>query len=124
MATGRLGFHKESELTKLAKVADLSLMNVLLRITDEQCKSLEKVLLTVVRGTGQTCLLDFSKHIVSSVPGAVKAWKAIDDDTKELFKDIFKGTAFYIKTAIKVVKEDAVPEVQKRAADLAATLMA
>ena len=68
-------FVKKDELSILGKATDLSLMNIILRANDEQSAVIEKVLCSVVGGTGQTCLLDFAKNAPSSVKGAVKAWK-------------------------------------------------
>ncbi len=117
-------FIRKDDLTLLGKVTDLSLMNIILRATDEQSKVIEKVLCAVVDGTGQKCLLDFAKNAPSSIVGAVKAWKGIDTVTKDAFRDAFAGSMNIIKTAVKVVREDALPAVEKRAADLAAVLMA
>lgn len=117
-------FVTQPELTRLGKITDLSLMNLFLRISDDQSKVLEKALLTVVQGTGQTCLKDFAKNALSSVNGAAKAWKALDDATKVGFRTAFGNTGRYIKTAVKVVKNDAIPTIEKKVADLASTVMA
>lgn len=117
-------FVRKDDLTLLGKVTDLTLMNIILKANDEQIQAIEKVLCAVVSGTGQTCLLDFAKNAPSAIKGAVKTWKGIDTVTKDVFKDAFSGSLRIIKTAVKVVKEDALPAVEKRASDLAAVLMA
>lgn len=117
-------FIKKDDLTALGKVADLFLMNVIMKANDEQCDALEKVLVTIVAGMGQNCLLDFAKNSFTSLNGAAKAWKALDGATKTLFKATFRGSRRILQTAIRVVREDALPAVSKRASNLAAVLMA
>ena len=64
---------------------------------------------TVLMGTGQKGLLDVAKNAPAALSGAAQAWESIDDETKESFKEIFKGSVDVVKLAVRTVQEETFP---------------
>ena len=46
--------------------------------------------------------------------GAAQAWNSIDDETKESFKDIFKGSKDVVILAVRTVREETMPVFSQR----------
>ena len=111
-------------LTKMAQLTDLSLMEIISRVNDEQSAVVDKVIGKIIDATGEICLMDFAKNIVPAVGGAVKAWKGIDDETKTAFKNTFKGAGKILKDAVKTVKEETAPAAARRAKIMAQKVLA
>ncbi len=114
----------EKGLTKQGQLADLSLMEIIFRVTDEQSKIVDTVFSKIILATGELSLTGFVKNIVPAVDGAVKAWKDIDETTKEAFKETFKGAGKLFVGAIKTVREETVPAVTNRAKSMAEKALA
>lgn len=108
-------FIKKDELSPLGKINDIGFGNLILKVTDEQNVILDKVVTSVVKGTGELYILGFVKNLVPALKGGAAAWKEIDDETKTAFKDAFAGTVDLFKETVKVVNEDAFPVFKKRA---------
>lgn len=111
-------------LTKMAQAADLGLMEIISRLTDAQSAAIDKVIGDLFNATGEICLLDFAKNVVPAVSGAVRAWRGIDETTKEDFKSAFKGAGKIIKGAVKTVKEETAPAAARRARIIAEKVLA
>ncbi len=99
-------FVTKSDTFALSKIADLSLMEILLTVNDDESAAFDRVMTAVVNGTGQVNLTNFARNIVSSVRGARRAWKNIDESTKTEFHDTFAGSSKVISDAIKTVVKD------------------
>ena len=111
------------ELSVLGKITDLGIGNLIASLSEEQIEALEKVLASVIKGTGQLSLTDFAKHLGSAVDGAKDAWKNVEPEIKEIFKSSFKGAGKILADAAKAVKDSAEPAVRK-AAEFAEKAMA
>lgn len=93
--------------SKLAKINEICLSGILYRISREQGENFDRVASALIEGTGQTSLTGFTKHLPSSVKGAVETWKSLDEEAKEELKETFSGSTEIIKDTVKlVVKEN------------------
>ncbi len=101
-------------LTPMGKLNDRALNPIFMNINEEQGQIFDKVAYTVLMGTGQKGLLDVAKNAPSAISGAAQAWKSIDVETKESFKDIFKGSVDVIKLAARTVQEETFPVMYQR----------
>ena len=106
----------------LAKLTDVFLSKLVARTNDDDYEIMDQVFSTVIDGLGQLTLTDFSKHIFSSLDGALKKWIAIEPDVKEAFGSIFAGSGALMKESIKAVKNGAEKGVEKIATAVAQTV--
>lgn len=111
-----------SELTKLGKLNDLALMDILMKISEAQSEYADVVFSKVIEGLGQKDITGFAKNAVSSVKGGINAWKSIDEAAKDGFKGAFAGTGKILTDAFRTVKNDAVPTIKARAEKLLAAI--
>ena len=96
-------------LSPMGKINDRAFNPILMNINEEQGEVFGKVAYTVLRGTGQKGLLDVAKNAPAALTGAAQAWESIDDETKESFKEIFKGSVDVVKLAVRTVQEETFP---------------
>lgn len=101
-------------LSPMGKLNDRAFNPIIMNMDKEQGELFEKVTYSVLRGTGQKGLLDVAKNAPSSLSGAAQAWNSFDDETKQSFKDIFKGSVDVIKLAARTVQEETFPVMHKR----------
>ena len=104
----------EDGLTPMGKLNDRALNPIFMNINEEQGEIFDKVASTVLKGTGQKGLLDVAKNAPAAISGAAQAWRSIDDETKEDFKDIFNGSLDVIKLAARTVQEETFPVMHQR----------
>lgn len=112
------------ELTKQGRFYDLALSRFIYRISDEQTEVLDKVFTDLISATGEISLTGFVKNLIPAIDGAVKKWKDIDEDTKEAFKNAFKGTGMLIVGTAKAVKEEALSVTSEKAKLVATKVLA
>ena len=96
-------------LTPMGKINDRTFNPILMNINGEQGEVFGTVAYTVLRGTGQKGLLDVANNAPAALSGAAQAWESIDDETKESFKEIFKGSVDVVKLAVRTVQEETFP---------------
>lgn len=101
-------------LTPMGKLNDKAFNPILMNISGEQGEVFGKVAYTVLRGTGQKGLMDVAKNAPAAISGAAQAWNSFDDETKESFKDIFKGSKDVVILAIRTVREETMPVFSQR----------
>ena len=101
-------------LTPMGKLNDKAINPILMNISGEQGEVFGKVAYTVLRGTGQKGLMDVAKNAPAAISGAAQAWNSFDDETKESFKDIFKGSKDVVILAIRTVREETMPVFSQR----------
>ena len=101
-------------LTPMGKLNDRAFNPILMNINEEQSEIFDKVTYTVLKGTGQKGLMDVAKNAPVAFSGAAQAWKSIDDETKESFKEIFKGSKDVVILAIRTVREETMPVFSQR----------
>ena len=104
----------------LSKITDLSLMEIILTVNDEESAAFDRILTAIVEGTGQINLTNFARNIVSSIKGAKKALASIDDETKLEFHDTFAGSTRVIADAVKTVVEDEVIDIEGKVKQISA----
>lgn len=90
-----------------AKLIDVFLLEFISRTPESAYDVLDTVVTTLWRGMSIETLTDFSKNIIPSVDGALRAWKNIEPDVKESFISVFKGSGKLIKTSVDTVKKGA-----------------
>ncbi len=90
----------------LAKLTDEWLGVLIQRLSDVSSGALDIVATAITEGTGTKSLTDLAKHAYTAVGGAVKAYKAVDDETKSEFKDAFRGGGKLLIGAFKAVREN------------------
>ncbi|MBO4342045.1 MAG: hypothetical protein J5870_02975, partial [Clostridia bacterium] len=90
----------------LAKLTDEWLGVLIQRLSDVSSGALDIVATAITEGTGTKSLTDLAKHAYSAVGGAIKAYKAVDDETKSEFKDAFRGGGKLLIGAFKAVREN------------------
>ena len=101
------------ELSAMGKITDLVIGNLVLRLSEEQTAALEKVVDSVIKGTGQPSLTEFVQHLGAALSGARVAWKEVEPEVKETFKSAFKGAGMIVADAVKAVRNSAEPAVRK-----------
>ena len=112
--------HKDGELmvtdglSPMGKINDRAFNPIFMNINEEQGEVFGKVAYTVLQGTGQKGLLDVAKNAPAALSGAAQAWNSIDDETKESFKEIFKGSKDVVILAIRTVREETMPVFSQR----------
>ena len=102
------------ELSSLGKLTDLTCHKLFTQINDVQSECFDKIAEVVVNGTGCRGLLDFSKHVPSAIKGAKKAYKAVDEETRKVFKSTFNGALSIIKEAKNEVSSGRFSTVAER----------
>lgn len=105
------------ELTFFGKFNDLTFYKVMSRITDEQAECFDKVAEKIMYGTGCKGLLDFSKHIPTAIKNAGKAYKTVDEHTKKVFKNTFKGVFGIVKETTGEITSGKFSSVAERIAE-------
>lgn len=106
----------QSDVDILAKLTDVTLSDIVSRVTDAQGAVVDYVANVLIEATGESNLTDLAKHAVSAVGGAVNAWKELAPDTKETFLGTFKGAGKILVKNIRHIKEKTVPDAAKEAA--------
>jgi len=101
----------KDDVNFMAKITDEWLGKLVGRLSPETIKAVDAVATAVTQATGVITLTEMSKHLKSAVSGAVSAYKAIDPETKEYFKEAFSGAGKMLF--------DAAVSVRKHASDLA-----
>lgn len=113
-------FDIKKDTYALSKIADLSLMDMLLTVNDEESAAFDRVLTALVEGIGQVNLTNFARNFVSSIRGAKYAWNNIDEKTKTEFHDTFAGSSKVIADAVKTVVEDGVMDIDGKVQHISA----
>ena len=113
-------FVTKSDKFALSKIVDLSLMEMLLTVNDNESVIFDKVMTAVVNGTGQVNLTNFVRNLSSSVKGAKKAWKDMDENTKMEFSYIFAGSTKVIADAFKTVIKGGYMDIEGKVQQIAA----
>ena len=90
----------------LAKITDEWMASMLKRLGDAGTAALDTVITAITEGTGKKTLTEVAKHSYSAVGGAAKAYKNLPSETKEEFKNDFRGTAKVLLGAIITVLQD------------------
>lgn len=102
----------------LAKITDVALSDVVMRLTDAQSAIFDTVANAIIDGTGRITLTEIPKNLVSTVEGAKKAWKSIEPKVQKEFKDSFNGFGKIVANAVKNIKVDTIPQAAKNASIL------
>ncbi len=89
--------------SKLAKINEICLSGILYRINSEQGENFDRIASAMIEGTGQVNLTGFTKHLPSSVKGAMNTWKNFDEESREEFKGTFSGSKDIFKDSVKLV---------------------
>ena len=110
-------FRTVDKLTPIGKINDLGFAKLIFGMDEEQNKLLDKVVTDVVIGTGELYILGFVKNLVPAFKNGRNTWSAMDDDTKDSFRSIFAGTLDLFKETAKIVNEEALPVIKKRASN-------
>ena len=88
-------------LNIVGRFNDLLMKKVMDLIPTEYYGSIEKVADAVVKGAGQLYLTGFTKHLRSSLQGAIEAWNSTDEEMKNEFMESFKGLGGAVPSALK-----------------------
>lgn len=108
----------QADVDILAKLTDVTLSDIVTRVTDAQGAVVDYVANVLIEATGETYLTGLVKHAAKAVGGAVNAWKELAPDTKETFKSAFKGAGKILVNDIKHIKEKKIPDAANAAAML------
>ena len=91
----------------MAKLTDEWLASLIDSLTENSILAVDSVVTAVTQATGVITLTELVKHLKSAVGGAVTAYKEIDPQTKEYFKEAFSGAGKMLISAAKAVKDNA-----------------
>ena len=103
--TRGMGFYTRDDIKFIAKVTDLALRTMIFGIDEEHSNAFDKVLETIVEGTGQVNLTNFSRNIVSAVKGAKVAWRELDEKTRTYMSENLSGAGKIFSDAINTVRQ-------------------
>lgn len=98
-----------------SKVCDILFSKICERASEEVCVNLEEILTKFCLGLGQKDLMSVSKHLISSVTGAIKANGTISSQAKKSVNAFIIGSKGIIKEAVNLVKKGNVPSVTENA---------
>lgn len=113
--TRGVGFDTRDDLKVIAKITDLALRTMIFGIDDVHSKAFDKVLETIVEGTGQINLTNFSKNIVSSVKGAKSAWQKLDLQTRTFMSENLSGAGKIFSDAFSTVRKEEKQAAEEKA---------
>jgi hypothetical protein len=91
----------------MAKLTDEWLATLIDSLTENTIFAVDTVVTKVTQATGVITLTELTKHLKTAVGGAVAAYKEIDPQTKEYFKEAFSGAGKMLISAAKAVKDNA-----------------
>lgn len=97
----------KNDISKLAKLTDEFLKELIFRITDDEGKLIDKWFTELIKGIGQDGLMSISRNLVSSVKGAVKVYKDTDSETKAAFDSFLGGLGKVAVNSVKFVVRNA-----------------
>ena len=103
------------DVDTLAKITDVALSDIVTKITDVQASTVDTVANKLIEATGQVTLTDLAMHIGSAADGALKAWKAVEPQTKQVFKSAFSGAGEILVNTVKNIKAETQPAAAKAA---------
>lgn len=103
------------DVDTLAKITDVALAGIIGKVTDAQAAVVDTVANKLIEATGQVTLTGLVTHIGSAAGGAVKAWKAVEPQTREVFKSAFAGAGKILVNTVKNIKAEAQPAAAKAA---------
>ena len=104
--TRGVSFYTRDDIKIIAKVTDLALRTMIFGIDAEHSVAFDKVLETIVEGTGQVNLTNFARNLISSIKGAVKAWSNLDEKTRTYMAENLSGAGKIFSDAIATVREE------------------
>ena len=103
------------DVDTLAKITDVALSGIVSKVTDVQAAVVDTVANKLIEATGQVTLTGLVQHIGTAAGGAVKAWKAVEPQTREVFKSAFSGAGKILVNTVKNIKAEAQPAAAKAA---------
>lgn len=95
------------DISKLAKITDEFLKQMIYRVTDDQGQLIDKWLGDLITGMGQDGLMSISRNLISSVKGAVKVCAGVDSDTKAAIDSFVGGLGKIAVNSTKFVLRNA-----------------
>ncbi|MBP5297686.1 MAG: DUF2974 domain-containing protein, partial [Lachnospiraceae bacterium] len=81
------GFYKVKDIFKTRQFADGTVNRWILAMDDDQKYNFVEALYSIVEGSEAKTLLAFTKHLKKSLEGCFKAYKNMDDETKNVLKE-------------------------------------
>ncbi len=97
-------------LNLVGRFNDVMMRKITENIPVQYYPSIERIADRLVKGLGQLYLMGFAKQPVASLKGAVDAWKGIDDEMKNDFKESFRGIGKVIPEAAREARAEAPAE--------------
>lgn len=102
------------DLTNSAKVSDLMLYDVVKNMTPAKSEAFGKILETLVDGANQRALLDVKNNMGATLKGIREAWKELDRETKETFREMLPEMRNSLKMAVKAVSNGEYKSIRER----------
>lgn len=109
-----------NDISKLAKITDEFLKEMIYRVTDDQSKLIDKWFGDLITGMGEDRLISISKNLIGSVKGAVKVCSGVDSDTRAAIDNFLGGLGKIAVNSTKFVLrtvEDATENGLEKIAD-------
>lgn len=107
----------KDNLNILGQISDLGLMELISRFNHSQGDNVGTVMLEVIKGTGQTSLMDVAKNVSASVSGGWKAWKERTDEERADFKNFLFNIPKCLVAATVELGKGAATAAEKRAVE-------
>lgn len=95
-----------TKLTLLGKLNDRGLADLILRISDEQSETANAVAAALLGSSGSRDLTGLVKNGVASLRGINAAWRSLDNDTKEKFFAIWRGSLALLWSAAHAINKE------------------
>ena len=102
----------KGDISRLAKITDEFLKEVIYRVTDDQGALIDKWFGDLITGMGQENLIQFSQNFIAAVKGARYVNKNIDSDTKEAVDNFLSGLGKIAVNSVKFVLKNAAPVME------------
>lgn len=103
----------ETDFTWLGKFNDRVMMK-LLTLSEEQYTHVGMFFDAIVDGLTPKTMTGVLKNAVSSVSEVRKLWKGLDEKTKKITIDFFKGWAEFAMQSVKYINNETVPNVKSK----------
>ena len=78
--------------------------DIITQLPPEQSRAVGKILGNIVDATNQRGLLDVKDNVATSFKGAKEAWKTVDEETKQNFRDAMNFIKSSLVSSTKAVR--------------------
>lgn len=114
----------KDDISGFAKITDEFLKEMIYRVNDDQGQLIDSWFGNVIAGTGQDGLINISRHLVTSVVGAVKVCAGADSETKAAVQYFLGGLGKIAVNSTRFVMRNAANAAENGMEKIAEAILA